>query len=393
MAVERSRRLFINGDMACAEGALAAGCGFFAGYPITPSTEIAEHLSRRLPETGGTYIQMEDELASIAAVLGASWGGARAMTATSGPGFSLMMENIGLAAMTETPCVIVDVQRGGPSTGLPTLVAQADVMQAKWGSHGDWEPVAYAPASCQEMFDLTIQAFNTAERFRTPVFVMSDEIVGHLTEPVEIPASGRVEIVGRRLPTAPAGNGFKAFEPGSDLVPPMPPIGAGYRVHVTGLTHDERGYPATTADVHDRLVRRLCRKITDSAPELIRYEADRLDDAEIVVVAFGSSARVAKRVVNEARDAGHRVGLLRLITLWPFPGEFIADIGERVKAFVFPEMNLGQMAREVDRYTARPVIRVNHAGGALIRPEAIWHGIKEGLESDGRPDFRRRYRR
>ncbi|MBI3965825.1 MAG: 2-oxoacid:acceptor oxidoreductase subunit alpha [Chloroflexi bacterium] len=386
-------RHFINGDAACAEGALAAGCTFFAGYPITPSTEVAEHLSRRLPAIGGCYVQMEDELASMAAVLGAAWGGAKAMTATSGPGFSLMMENIGLGAMTETPCVVVDVQRGGPSTGLPTLVAQADVMQAKWGTHGDWEPVAYAPSSCQEMFDLTVRAFNVAERLRTPVFVMADEVVGHLTERVDIPDPAELPLQARRRPMAPPGNGFRAFQPDEDLIPPMPPVGEGYRIHVTGLTHDERGYPATSPDVHDRLVRRLSEKIARHAPEIIAYETAFLDDAEVVVVCYGSSARVARRAVNEARQSAAKIGFVRLITLWPFAGELIADLGSRVRAFVVPELNLGQIARELERFTEKPVVRVNHAGGELMQPAAVLAGIREGMESDGGPDYRRRARR
>ncbi|MBI3978346.1 MAG: 2-oxoacid:acceptor oxidoreductase subunit alpha [Chloroflexi bacterium] len=386
-------RHFINGDVACAEGALAAGCTFFAGYPITPSTEIAERLARRLPEIGGCYVQMEDELGSMAAVLGAAWGGAKAMTATSGPGFTLMMENIGLGVMTETPCVVVDVQRGGPSTGLPTLVAQADVMQAKWGSHGDWEPIAYAPSSCQEMFDLTVKAFNMAERLRTPVFVMADEVVGHLTERVDIPPAHDLLLVDRKGPASPPGNGFRAFAPGEDLVPPMPPVGAGYRIHVTGLTHDERGYPVTTAEVHERLVRRLSEKVRRHAPEIVATETAFLDDAEVVVVCYGSSARVARRAVGEARASGARVGFVRLITIWPFAGDLIAELGERVRAFVVPELNLGQIARELERFTDKPVVRVNHAGGELIRPEAVLAGIREGMESDGRPDYRRRSRR
>jgi len=367
---------FMNGDVACAEGALAAGCSFFAGYPITPSTEVAERLAQRLPQVGGVYIQMEDELASIAAVLGASWAGAKAMTATSGPGFSLMMENVGLAVMTETPCVIVDVQRGGPSTGLPTLVSQADVMQAKWGSHGDFEPIAYAPESPQEMFDLTIEAFNAAERYRTPVFIMADEIVGHMTERVTIPPPERIDIVDRKRPPKPK-DGWLPFATGTDLVPAMPNAGDGYNIHVTGLTHDERGYPATDALVHDRLVRRLNRKIQVHASEILRFEEVCLDDAEVIVVAFGCTARSAKRAVNLARERGIKAGLFRLITLWPFPQGRMRELANRVRRFVVAEMNLGQMAREVERHIRRPAIWVTHAGGAMIPPETILRSIIE----------------
>ncbi|HEU4759132.1 MAG TPA: 2-oxoacid:acceptor oxidoreductase subunit alpha [Dehalococcoidia bacterium] len=367
---------FMNGDVACAEGALAAGCSFFAGYPITPSTEIAERLAQRLPRLGGCYVQMEDELASIAAVLGAAWTGAKAMTATSGPGFTLMMENFGLGVMTETPCVIVDVQRGGPSTGLPTLVSQADVMQAKWGSHGDFEPIAYAPASPQEMFDLTVQAFNAAERYRTPVFVMADEVVGHMTERVTVPAADDVQLFERKHPPPP-GDGWLPYAPDEDLVPPMPLAGQGYRIHVTGLTHDERGYPAGDPLVHDRLVRRLSRKIQVHSPEISQVEELLTDDAQLLVVAYGATARSARRAVLLARERGIRVGLVRLITLWPFPQGKIRELANRVRRWVVAEMNLGQMAREVERHVRRPAVWVTHAGGAMIAPETILRAVIE----------------
>lgn len=367
---------FMNGDVACAEGALAAGCGFFAGYPITPSTEVAERLAQRLPRVGGVYIQMEDELASIAAVLGASWAGAKAMTATSGPGFSLMMENVGLAVMTETPCVIVDVQRGGPSTGLPTLVSQADVMQAKWGSHGDFEPIAFAPESPQEMFDLTIEAFNAAERYRTPVFLMADEVVGHMTERVVIPPAEEIDLIDRKRPPQ-TKDGWLPFAADADLVPAMPKAGEGYNIHVTGLTHDERGYPATDALVHDRLVRRLNRKIQVHAKEIACYEELYVDDAEVIVVTFGCTARSAKRAVNLARERGIKAGLFRLVTLWPFPQGRLRELANRVRRFVVAEMNLGQMAREVERHIRRPAVWVTHAGGAMIPPETVLRSIIE----------------
>jgi len=367
---------FMNGDTACAEGALAAGCTLFAGYPITPSTEIAERLAQRLPRLGGVYVQMEDELASMAAVLGAAWGGAKAMTATSGPGFTLMMENFGLGVMTETPCVIVDVQRGGPSTGLPTLVSQADVMQAKWGSHGDYEPIAYSPSSPQEMFDLTIKAFNAAQRYRMPVFVLSDEIVAHMTERVTIPPADTIEVVGRKRPPPP-GDGWLPYAPDDDLVPPMPLAGEGYNVHVTGLTHDERGYPAGDATVHDRLVRRLSRKVQVHTPEISLVEELYTEDAEMVVIAYGATARSARRAVLAARERGVKAGLLRLITIWPFPQGRVRELSNRVKRFVVAEMNLGQIVREVERHSRWPAIWVTHAGGAMIPPETILRAMIE----------------
>ena len=386
---------FMNGDVACAEGAMAAGCTFFAGYPITPSTEIAERLARRLPEVGAVFIQMEDELASIGAVLGASWAGARAMTATSGPGFTLMMENIGWGMLTETPCVVVDVQRGGPATGLPTLVSQADIMQAKWGSHGDYEPVAFAPSSPQEMFDLTITAFAAAERLRQPVFLLADEIVAHMSERVTIPAAEAIRVAPRRRPPVAAANGgaarsngdagqserFLPFAPGPDLVPPMPRAGDGYRLHVTGLTHDERGYPATDAATHDRLVRRLSAKIQRAAPDLVLVEKIGVEDAEVVVIAFGCTARSAQRAVAAARASGIRAGLFRPITLWPFPAEQIVALGRRGCPLVVAELNLGQFAREVERHVRGSVRSVTHAGGALLPPDVIYGALLDASHS------------
>ncbi|MBI2153608.1 MAG: 2-oxoacid:acceptor oxidoreductase subunit alpha [Candidatus Rokubacteria bacterium] len=369
---------FLLGDHACAEGALAAGCRFFGGYPITPSTEVAEWLARRLPEVGGIFVQMEDELASMAAIVGASVAGARAMTATSGPGFSLMMENLGLAAMMEVPCVVVNVQRGGPSTGLPTLVGQADVMQARWGSHGDYEIVAYSPASPQECFDLTVKAFNTADHFRIPVLVMADEVVAHMMERVTIPPAEAIPRVERKRPRqGPGGNGFLPFKADDDLIPPMVHAGEGYRIHFTGLTHDERGYPAITAPAHDRLVRRLVDKVRQKAWEIVEYEEYRLEDVSVVIIAYGSTARSARRAVGLAREQGIAAGLLRPITLWPFPGERVKKLAERVRAFVVPELNLGQISREVERFTSLPVLGVNHAGGAMMPPEPILEAIRE----------------
>jgi 2-oxoglutarate ferredoxin oxidoreductase subunit alpha len=367
---------FMNGDLACAEGAIAAGCTFFGGYPITPSTEIAERCARRLPEVGGTYIQMEDELGSIASVLGAAWGGARAMTATSGPGFSLMMENIGLGVMTETPCVIVDVQRGSPSTGLPTLVGQSDVMQARWGSHGDYEIVAYSPASCQEAFDLTAKAFNTADWLRIPVVVLADEAVGHMTERVVIPEESEMARRERKRPARPPSKRFRLYETGDDLIPVMPEVGSGYRIHVTGLTHDVQGYPTVDPEEHDRLVRRLNDKVLIHADEIIEAERVMLDDADVIVIAYGSVSRSARHAVRQARAAGLRAGLFRPITLWPFPERLIRELDAQAKAFIVAELNLGQVAGQVQRFTSKPVHRVNHAGGVLMPPTPILAAIE-----------------
>jgi len=373
------RRLFMSGDVACAEGALAAGCRFFAGYPITPATEIAEHMARRLPEIGGVYIQMEDEIASMAAVIGASYAGVKAMTATSGPGFSLMMENIGLALMTETPCVIVNVMRGGPSTGQPTMPGQQDIMQARWGSHGDYEIIALAPSSVQEMFNLTVEAFNLAETYRVPVFVLADEIVGHMWERVNIPEAESIKIVNRKKPTVPPSDEFAPFKPDEeDLVPPMAVFGEGYHIHATGLTHDERGYPQTeSAEAQTKLVQRLCNKIRKNKEKIIRVENAMLEDAEVAVVAYGITARAALSAVRKARTTGIKAGLLRPVTLWPFPEEQVAQMARRVKAIVVPEMNCGQIVREVERAAKEtPVIFLPKLGEEPHKPDEILDAIR-----------------
>lgn len=373
---------FVNGDWACAEGGMAAGCRFFAGYPITPATEVAERMSKRLPEVGGVFIQMEDEIASMNAILGGSWGGAKSMTSTSGPGFSLMMENFGLGIMTETPCVVINVQRGGPSTGLPTLVGQADMMQARWGSHGDYEVIALAPQSPQECFDLTIEAFNLSEMFRMPVLVMSDEVVGHMTEKVVIPRQEDIHLVPRRKPSLPPGE-FLTFQPKEDLVPEMPIAGEGYFVHVTGLTHNEKGYPVITPEAQEKLVRRLVDKVRLNVDRIIRVQKENLDDADIVVISYGISARTSKSAVEMARAKGLRVGFLRLITVWPFPEKLIRELGRRVSAFVVPEINFGQMAREVERCAGgrARTIAVTHAGGAIHHPGKILSVIEEAIQA------------
>ncbi len=369
-------RHFLLGDGAVAEGAIAAGCRFFGGYPITPSTEIAERMAERLPQVGGVYVQMEDELASMAVILGASWAGRKAMTATSGPGFSLMMENLGLAVLTETPVVICNVQRGGPSTGLPTSVAQSDMMQARWGSHGHYEIIAVVPWSVQECFDLTVRAFNLSERYRTPVLVMTDAEVGHLTERLEIPAPDEIEIWSRKRPSKPPGQ-FRSYEPDDDLVPPMAVAGEGYHLFFESLTHDERGYPDTTPAAHEKLVARLTEKIRRRRFDIYDYEERGVDGAEVVVLAYGISARIAVRAVSLAEQRGIRAGLLRLKTAWPFPEERIRHLSGQIRGFVVPEINLGQMVREVERCAVDScgVLSVPHAGGDIHEPEAIVEAI------------------
>jgi len=376
---------FMLGDHACAEGAILAGCRFFAGYPITPATEIAERMSVRLPQVNGNYIQMEDELASMNAILGASWAGEKSMTATSGPGFSLMMENLGLGIMLETPCVIVNVQRGGPSTGLPTLVGQQDMMQARWGSHGDYEIIALCPGSPQELFDLTIRAFNLSEKYRTPVLVMTDAEVGHMTEKVVIPHVEEIEIINR--PLVHKGDlepdHFRIFRdsPASDPkhVSPMVKAGDGYRIHVTGLTHDERGYPAMNAEANQWNVTRLMEKINANKKEIIEVETDKLRNAEVVVVSYGISARTSLWPIEQARKEGIKVGYLRLITVWPFPEDTISKLAKKVSAFIVPEINMGQIVREVERCAAGQahVFGVHKPGGDILDPGDVLNAIRK----------------
>lgn len=370
----------MTGDEACAEGALAAGCRFFGGYPITPATEIAEHMSKRLPEVGGTFIQMEDEIAAIASVLGGAWAGQKSMTATSGPGFSLMMENVGLGVCTETPCVVVNVQRVGPSTGLPTMGAQADMMQARWGSHGDYRIIALAPMSAQEIFYQTITAFNLSERYRTPVFVMTDEIVGHMSEKVVIPPADQIVCEWRPKPKG-RKDRFLLYKPGKNGVAPMPAAGEGYNVHVTGLTHDEKGYPVMSVEAQQQMMDRLCRKIDDNLDDIIMTESHGLEDAEVVLVSYGISARTSLAAMHQARAAGMKVGFLRLITVWPFAQQQIAALAERVKALVTVEINLGQIHLEVMRAAAGRTAchLVGHAGGTIISPDQVIATLKEVL--------------
>ncbi len=370
---------FINGNTASAEGAIAAGCRFFAGYPITPSTEVAERMSRRLPQIGGTFIQMEDELASMCAILGASWGGVKSMTATSGPGFSLMMENIGLGVMTETPTVVIDVMRGGPSTGLPTLVAQADVMQARWGTHGSCDMIALAPSSPQEMFDFTVRAFNLSEKYRLPVIVLSDEVVGHMTEKVVIPPADKITVFNRRKPAEKPSSKYLPYKAGEDLVPPMANAGEGYHMHVTGLTHDERGYPVITAAAQVQLVSRLCDKIRRNQQDIIAYTELDTEKADVVIVSYGISARTSWKAIRAAQRKGLRVGQLKLDTIWPFPEARLRELSGRIKGFVVPELNMGQIVYEVERCAAGKCRTklVPHPGGEIHDPGEILSAIKE----------------
>ncbi len=369
---------YLDGDFACGEGAMAAGCRFVAGYPITPSTEVVERIANRFPLVGGTFIQMEDELASMAAVVGASWTGTKSMTVTSGPGFSLMMENIGLAAMMETPCVVVDVQRAGPSTGLPTMVGQGDVMQARWGSHGDYELIAMSPQSPQESFDLMIDAFNLSEEYRVPVIILMDECVGHMTEKVVIPPADEIEVTPRRL-TEVAPDDFLPYQINGQLVPEFARAGDGYRFHTTGLTHDERGYPGMSVEAQDANVSRLVDKIRVNAGDIVRFDEADTEGADVVVVTYGITARVSRAAIDIARGEGVDVGSVRLVVVWPFPEQRIRELAASVKGFVVPEINLGQLVLEVERCVAgQAVVRsVPHSGGAVHDPQTIAAAIVE----------------
>ncbi|HZK67459.1 MAG TPA: 2-oxoacid:acceptor oxidoreductase subunit alpha [Chloroflexota bacterium] len=367
----------IQGNEACVRGAIAAGCGFFAGYPITPASEVAELMAEMLPRTGGVFIQMEDEIASICAVVGAAWGGAKACTGTSGPGFSLMQEAIGYAAATETPCVIINVQRGGPSTGMPTSPAQADIYQAKYGSHGDYEIIAYAPSSAQEAFDLTIKAFNAAEKYRVPVFVMSDEVVGHTREKVRIPEAP--EVVPRQKPSLPPGQyvPFRAGENG--LLDGMPAFNQGYNLLLEGQLHDEWGNRAgTVVETSAALLLRLTGKVLNHDGDLTDVEGRYLDDADVVVLSYGSPIRPAMQAIRQAREKGIKAGALKLRIVWPFPDEVVHDLAGRVKKIIVPEMNVGKMVREVER-AARgrcEVLALPKLGGALHTPADILAAIE-----------------
>ena len=367
---------FWSGNEACVEAALIAGCRFFAGYPISPSNEIPEQMSERLPRMDGIFMQMEDELASIGAVMGASWAGKKAMTATSGPGFSLMQETIGWGFMTETPCVIVDVQRVGPGTGQATKCGQGDVMQARWGTHGDYAAIALSPNSAQEMFELTIRAFNLAEGYRTPVILLADETIAHLREQVIVPPLEKIEIVERKKPRA----GDKAFF-GAEEVAPMPSVGEGFNVAVTASTHDEYGVRFTQDPlVHRRIVGKLNAKINNNADDIIEVENYKVDNCDVGIVSYGCTSRAVYEAVESAEAKGIKIGYVRLKTVWPFPDKAVKKLSEHAKRIIVPEMNLGQISREVQRVACESeVVPLNKIGGGeLITPEELLAKILEG---------------
>jgi len=369
---------FWQGNEACAEGAITAGCRFFAGYPITPSSEIAEHLAVRLPQVDGIAIQMEDELASLGAVIGASWTGAKAMTATSGPGFSLMQENIGYAFMTETPCVVVDVQRAGPATGQATKCGQGDVMQARWGTHGDYAAIVLSPNSVQEMFDMTIRAFNLAEKFRTPAMLLADEVIAHMREKIVLPPLSKVKIVNRRKPKPDE----KAFF-GLEDVPPMPSFGEGFNITVTGSTHDEYGIRSTADPViHRKLVERLVDKILRNADEIVNYESYNADKCKVGIISYGCTSRTIYETTELAEKEGIEAGFIRLKTLWPFPEKIVKKMAKNAKVIFVPEMNLRQIFYEVQRVVGDivPIVPVNKIGGGeMITPEELLAEIKKAM--------------
>lgn len=370
------KELFVQGNEACALGALAAGCTFFAGYPITPSTEIAEVMSKKLPEIGGHFIQMEDEIAAVGAIIGAAWSGQKVVTATSGPGISLMQENIGYAFITETPIVIINMQRGSPSTGQPTRSAQADMMQTRWGSHGDYETITLSPSSVQECFDYTIKAFNLAEQYRCPVFVMADEIVGHMREKIVIPE--KVEILPRQMPEH--SDNYLPYDAPENGTTPMPSFREGFNIHVTGLTHDERGYPSTDdPETHSKLVTRLCNKIIQNTKEITQLEHQYLEDAETIVLSYGIPSRSALTAVKQARQQGLKVGYIKLGVVWPFPIEELEQLTKDAKRIIVPELNLGQVYLEVDRVLGKQakVEKLSKIGGALHTPTEILEKIME----------------
>ena len=370
----------LQGNDACAQGALYAGCTFFGGYPITPSTEVAEVLSVELPKRNGKFIQMEDEIGAMASIIGASLTGQKVLTATSGPGISLKQELIGYACIAEIPCVIINVMRGGPSTGMPTGPGQSDVQQAKWGTHGDHAAIALAPASCQEIFSETVRAFNLAEKYRMPVQVIYDEIVGHMRERIEFPEPGELEVIDRTAPSV-APEDYKPFDTSFGDVPPLAAFGSDYRFHVTGLNKAADGFPTTKAELVDDEQRRQIRKVDAAQPDIESNDEYLTDDAEVVIFAYGSTARSARYAVNELRKEGIKAGLFRPITLWPFPEKRIAELADQVKAIVVPELNLGQMILEVERVAknACALAGVNRVDGEPINPGQIMDQVKEVL--------------
>lgn len=372
-----SRIRSLSGNSVVAEAAVDAGCRFFAGYPITPSSEIAAEMSRLMPRVGGVFIQMEDEIASMGAIIGASLTGVKAMTATSGPGFSLKQENIGFACMAEIPCVIVNVMRGGPSTGLPTLPSQGDVMQARWGTHGDHAIIALAPATLTEVYRETIRAFNLAEQYRTPVVLLLDELLGHMSERVELPELSHLEIITRVKPDVPPDQ-YLPYAALDGYVPPMADFFTGYRYHVTGLTHDVTGFPTENPQISQALMERLEAKIRANLDNILKSEEIEVADAELLVVAYGSVARSARAAIAQARQAGLKAGLFRPVTLWPFPREQAASLARRVKGILVPELNMGQIVGEVERVAGTtPVVPLNKANGQPISPGEISAALME----------------
>lgn len=370
--VSKKKRSLLQGNEAIAEGALAVGCRFFAGYPITPASEISEVLSARLPQVGGTFIQMEDEIASMGAIIGASIAGVKSMTATSGPGFSLMQENIGFACITETPCVVVNVMRGGGSTGLPTCPGQGDVMQAKWGTHGDHPIIVLAVSTVADCFEITVRAFNLSERYRIPVILLSDEVVSHTRETVTFPSPQDIEIVDRIAPSVPP-EWYVPYENNSTGIPDMAAFGEGYRYHVTGLVHDERGFPTQRPEEIKAFTDRLFRKLTQGLHEIQIVKTFMMNDADVAVIAYGSVARAAQRAVVDARSKGTRAGLLQLITLFPFPEHLVDKVLKQCTRVLVPEMNMGQIYREVKRVNQGKthVKKYNRIDGQFITPDEI----------------------
>jgi 2-oxoglutarate ferredoxin oxidoreductase subunit alpha len=377
LAVHKKPRL-IQGNRACAEGAIAAGCRFFGGYPITPSTEIAEVLARELPKVGGKFIQMEDEIASLASVIGASVAGVKSMTATSGPGFSLMQEHVGYAYMAEVPCVIVDVQRGGPSTGLPTKVAQADTMQARWGTHGDYQAIAVATSSVEECFNLTIRAFNLSEKYRTPVIVLMDEVVGHMREVVRLPEPAEIRVTNRMKPTVHPG-WYQHFENNPHFVSPMASFGEGYRYNITGLTHNPDGFPTASSWLIKEKLKKLKNKITHNVNDIVQVREEFMDDAHIAVFAYGIVARAARQAVRMARDRRIKAGLIQPLTVWPFPDLYLEHHMEQLDLIIVAELNQGQLINEVTRVSCGKsrVRGLNRYDSELITPEQIFQKIRE----------------
>lgn len=369
----------MQGNEACVEGAIAAGMRFFAGYPITPSTELAEDSAKKLPKVGGKFIQMEDEIAGMAATIGGALTGLKSMTATSGPGFSLKQENIGYAAMAEVPCVIVNVQRHGPSTGLPTSPSQGDVMQARWGTHGDHPVIAISPSSVKEVFDLTVRCFNLAEKYRTPVILLMDEIVGHMREGIAVPKSEELEIVERRKPE----KGDKNYAPykveAGECVPRMANFGDGFRYNVTGLVHDESGFPTNSTEVADVLCTRLMKKIEDNIDDIVTYEELDTADADVVVLTYGGSARSVRAAVKTAREKGLKVGMFRPITIWPFPEKQVKELAQKSKKIIVAELNYGQLVLEVERVVkgAADVLHIGKVDGEVLTPSEILAKIEE----------------